>query len=108
MQGWVLKEIIEQPQVTSRVGCWRSSWRTANSFWSWSQRANGLSSPRCQHHGDEDDNEYALSIQHGMIMMTKMMTIMVKARLMKCLDLEGYHDAILTTYSTLQSVDPLR
>ena len=43
-----------------------------------------------------------------MIMMTKMMTFMVKARLMKCLDLEGYHDAILTTYSTLQSVDPLR
>lgn len=27
---------------------------------------------------------------------------------MKCLDIEGYHDAILATYSTLQTVDPLR
>ena len=27
---------------------------------------------------------------------------------MKCLDTEGYHDAILATYSTLQTVDPLR
>ena len=27
---------------------------------------------------------------------------------MKCLDLEGYHDAILETYSTLRLVDPLR
>jgi len=34
--------------------------------------------------------------------------LLTQARLMKCLDKEGYHDAILATYSTLQTVDPLR
>ena len=31
-----------------------------------------------------------------------------QARLMECLDKEGNHNDILATYSTLQTVDPLR
>merc|ERR1712173_421088 len=34
--------------------------------------------------------------------------LLTQARLMECLDKEGNHNDILATYSTLQTVDPLR